>query len=256
MAYKGLIFDVDGTAVPLGVMEAGEELRTTIARCKDKLHLCAATGRVPEFARPILKNLGLVDPCVIMGGSAIVNPQTFEVLWEKHMDAPQISAVAKILSGFKANLYAGKTASEDSTHIISPLPEEPFMAIYALAMKPDDALALIEALSGLDGVAAHPTPSWDKANIDVHITHAEGTKEYGIHRLKEILGLKSEELVGVGDSANDMPIFNAVGLKIAIGSGSPELIRLADQVAPTLEQDGLAFTINQVATILNNGERA
>lgn len=247
MAYKGVIFDVDGTTVPLGAMEADPETQAAIEENREVIHLCAATGRSAEFARPILKSLGLVDPCVIMGGSAIVDPQSFEVLWEKTIDAAQVEEVAKILKGFEAQLFICKDASQESEQVEDIPTRTPLVILYALAMKPAKALSLIEELDGIDNVAAHSTPSWDEGMVDVHITHAEGTKEHGIYELKRLIGLTAHELVGVGDSGNDMPIFRAVGHRVAVGNASPELINLADEVAPSLEEHGLVSVINRVA---------
>lgn len=43
---------------------------------------------------------------------------------------------------------------------------------------------------------------------------------------------------------NDLPLFEASGLKIAMGNGAEELKAKADYVAPSIDDDGVAFAIN------------
>jgi len=49
----------------------------------------------------------------------------------------------------------------------------------------------------------------------------------------------------VGDSGNDLPLFERAGLKIAMGNGTKELKKRADWIAPTQEEDGLAVAIRK-----------
>ena len=69
-------------------------------------------------------------------------------------------------------------------------------------------------------------------------------KGSGIARMGEMLGVEPSEMAAVGDSYNDLPMFAACGLPIAMG-GSPEEIRAAAKLtAPAVEEDGLAYAID------------
>lgn len=50
-------------------------------------------------------------------------------------------------------------------------------------------------------------------------------------------------MIGVGDGYNDYPMLEACGLKVAMGNAVDELKVIADIVAPSIEQDGLAKVI-------------
>ena len=58
-----------------------------------------------------------------------------------------------------------------------------------------------------------------------------------------ILGVKKEEVVGFGDGDNDLPIFEAVGYKVAMSNGSDKLKNLADFITENADQDGVARVI-------------
>jgi hydroxymethylpyrimidine pyrophosphatase-like HAD family hydrolase len=81
--------------------------------------------------------------------------------------------------------------------------------------------------------------------IDVHITHAQATKQHSIQVLIESLGLDSSEVIGIGDSANDLPIFKATGHRIAMGNAEAILKGQADEIAPHVDDDGLAQIIEK-----------
>ena len=47
----------------------------------------------------------------------------------------------------------------------------------------------------------------------------------------EKIGISPEDCIGVGDSPNDLPMFETVGWSVAVGSAFPEVKDAADAVA-------------------------
>jgi hypothetical protein len=87
---------------------------------------------------------------------------------------------------------------------------------------------------------------WGSINGSViHITNKESSKESGVKYIQNKLGIFKEESIGIGDMFNDLPLFKAVGLKVAMGNGTDELKKQADVVAPTLKEDGVAWLIEK-----------
>jgi hydroxymethylpyrimidine pyrophosphatase-like HAD family hydrolase len=60
-----------------------------------------------------------------------------------------------------------------------------------------------------------------------------------------MLGVRYEEIIGVGDGHNDVPLLEAVGLKVAMGNAPDEVKAIADYVAPKLSEDGVADVIQR-----------
>jgi hydroxymethylpyrimidine pyrophosphatase-like HAD family hydrolase len=60
-----------------------------------------------------------------------------------------------------------------------------------------------------------------------------------------MLGVKYEEIIGVGDSYNDYSLLMASGLKVAMGNAVKELKDVADYIAPSVDEDGLAEVIER-----------
>jgi hydroxymethylpyrimidine pyrophosphatase-like HAD family hydrolase len=49
----------------------------------------------------------------------------------------------------------------------------------------------------------------------------------------------------VGDSDNDIPMLQAAGLGVAMGNANERVKAVADWIAPSLDEDGVAATIQQ-----------
>jgi len=61
----------------------------------------------------------------------------------------------------------------------------------------------------------------------------------------EILGIKTDEIIAVGDGYNDFPFLMACGLKVAMGNAVPELKAIADYIAPSVDEDGIVDVIER-----------
>lgn len=64
-------------------------------------------------------------------------------------------------------------------------------------------------------------------------------KGTGIRRLAGFLGIPVGDTIAVGDSANDIDMFRAAGISVAMGNGSEEAKAAADYVTTNLEEDGI-----------------
>jgi phosphoserine phosphatase len=52
--------------------------------------------------------------------------------------------------------------------------------------------------------------------------------------------------VAVGDGENDIPMFQAVGTRVAMGNGSDRLKAVAHALAPPCEDDGAANVVHRI----------
>ena len=63
--------------------------------------------------------------------------------------------------------------------------------------------------------------------------------------VSKLLNIKTKHISGVGDSNNDFPLLLACGLKVAMGNANSDLKQIADFVAPSVEEDGVATVIER-----------
>ena len=247
--YKALITDLDGTAV--SIASNGSDINDATKRAVHKAtragkKLACATGRDWKIAQPIITKLGFTSPCIIDGGTRIVEPTTGKTLWEKTLEE---NVPDQILGILKSETKTGLIMhSLDATcqplNTIESLPST-LHFVYLLSVSEETAVRVSNKLNVQRYAVAYFTPAWSGDGlVDIHITHPQATKEHAIKVWQKREGVTKEEVIGLGDSGNDIPIFQSSGLKVAVGNATPSLKQLADYIAPSVDDQALEYVIN------------
>lgn len=244
--YKLLIFDLDGTAIPNKPDGMPSEKLVTAVNILQKkgIKVCAATGRPRFNSKPITDKLGLVDPCIISGGTQVINPVDGTTLWEKDMSQDQVEAIIKISLPYDYKIFM----SDDK--VSKPAREQVIRGseriIYIMTVSKEDTEVILKDLSKISDITPHKVKSWTPDHYDIHVTHFGATKKHALEVLLEMLQIKKDEVVAAGDSNNDLPLFELAGYKIAMGNGSEEMKQKADIIAKDADNDGLAIAIEDL----------
>lgn len=243
MKFQALIFDLDGTAVELRESALpSKRLVRAVGSAKKLMKVSVATGRPITNCREILRDLDITDPCVISGGSQIINPKTEQVLWEKKLDLNQVKIVLEALINLYCKVLFSDELLDDDIEMDpnKKIAEHAENVIYAMEMEENDVDSVVKKLDKIPNIAVHPMPSWREGKKDVHITHQMATKRHALEKLLSIINVSKEHVVSVGDSGNDIPLFEVSGYKVAMGNATDELKKAADTVVESVLNDGLA----------------
>ncbi len=81
------------------------------------------------------------------------------------------------------------------------------------------------------------------------ITHRDTTKGSAIELLLAHLGIDAADAIAVGDSWNDLEMFEVCGTAVAMGNAQPELKALADFVTTDVLDDGVANAFRRLGLI-------
>jgi hypothetical protein len=81
----------------------------------------------------------------------------------------------------------------------------------------------------------------------LHLKHKNVNKGTGLVEVARIMGLKPENFAALGDSANDIHMFNAAGMGLAAGSATAEIKAAADYVAQKPYGEGAAEALYWLA---------
>jgi len=80
----------------------------------------------------------------------------------------------------------------------------------------------------------------------VEATHPQANKGEAVRYLaEELLDLKPDQVMTVGDNFNDLEMLRYAGLGVAMGDAPAAVKQAADWVAPGVEQDGVAVALEQ-----------
>jgi Cof subfamily protein (haloacid dehalogenase superfamily) len=252
MKTKAIIFDIDGTVIDSPSQKVSSERMNHAFRSTEaEYYMSAATGRVWTFAKPVLKSLGLEDPCIISAGTQICNPQTGEIIWQTTIDATDLQAVVGIVQqypDFKV-LYNDNDEEAYLHGGINPaelLIQEPVYFFEQIFIPKEIAPEIVSKLSEIEGIAVTLVVAQREGFNDIHVTNRNATKEHAVAELLNIIGVDKSNTTGVGDGHNDIHLFNAVDKKVAMGNAVPELKQMADEIIGDVKEDGLAIYLEQL----------
>lgn len=249
MKYKSLLLDVDGTLVPVGPYTIpSAQVRSSIDSVRDSVAISLVSGRPIDWLKETFDTLHLTHPCVINGGSQIIDPVTHSILWEQPIHPDSLAAIMRVIHDFGITSF---TINDDGVEHKNPKdhPIKKPLAIqlsYFSSKKESDDC--IKQLQQIPNLSFHKFYSWDKNrdySQEVYITHARANKQHAVSELVRMMGLHRDEIIAVGDSRNDIPLFDVCGLKVAMGNADDKLKLIADYVAPTVDEDGVADVIQK-----------
>lgn len=256
-AFSALLLDLDGTLI-------GPDERITprvadaVRRAAERVPVSIVTGREPHDVLRFSRELGLATPQVCDGGASVLDPATDGYLWRTPIPLDAAREVMAALNGQRAAFIAThqngvvthETHGRGPDHVGAP----DYNRISALDLSREDA----EALAGR--FTSHSKVSVALAYLPynklwaVDFTRTGVNKAVGASKLAELLGVALDTTAVVGDSYNDVPLFKACGLRVAMGNAPPEIQGMADYVAPSVERDGLAAAIDRYLVPQLDGE--
>lgn len=245
MLYKALLTDVDRTLlITPDAMPTGK-VREAITSTNDTMHIGLATSRPYEKIKDISEYLGLSGPSIVSNGAQVVNVKTGEYYHEYPISPEATHSSCKLLQNDKENIrFWVQDDGTDYDYNEHYTPNKPFVVV-AYGMNHTTADRLLPLLAAIEDTFSTKVPSYEPGKVDIMTTSVNATKQHGVKAVADILGIKPHEIIGVGDGYNDRPLLMGCGLKIAMGNAVEELKEIADDIAPSVDDDGLAYVIRK-----------
>lgn len=240
--YKAFMIDLDGTMI--GRNESiSSRVADAVIGLSSKLSISIATGREPKDVLRFSRQLGLTLPQISDNGALILDPTTGNEVWSAPLGPRHAKHIITTLISqdvFFLATHPGGTITE-----IKELTHWEMTRVSALDMAEPHADTLVADFD------AHPELHVVKVFLPynglwaVDFTRSGITKATAIYWLGQILGISPANMIAAGDSYNDLPMLKACGLRIVMGDAPDELKAIADYVAPSVDDDGLAVAIEE-----------
>lgn len=245
------MLDVDGTLVPYDFAALpSDAVAAAVKKAQEKVTVCVVTGREYGFIQDVLKKLHMQKGyAVVNNGAQVVELGTEKLLYERPIEPHDTDEIIKVLEEESITFYIKKNYN-DRTFVNGPYKKGDVIKsasmFFASEEYPEEKIdRVFKKLSPLSAITLYKTHHSTPDAFGLNITHVKATKLHGVEVIMEKLGLKREELIGVGDSYNDFSLLMACGLKIAMGNAIDDLKAIADYVAPDVADDGVADVINK-----------
>ena len=240
--YRLFLLDLDGTLlgsdghisprVAQAVRTVAERVQTSIATGRER-------GDVMRFAG----ELGLKSPQISDNGAMILDPVSGTCLWCAPLPQPHAQEVLARLDGLGMEFIA--TDEIGTMTSLAQAEGRTLNRVSALDLSQraaDDVLAGYASVAALDAMKVF-LPYNGLWAVDFTATGVN--KGMAARKLADLAGVEGSQVIAAGDSYNDLPLLEASGLGIAMGDAPDGLKSIADYVAPTVEEDGLAVAIEE-----------
>ena len=266
------ISDLDGTLL--------NKNATLSAYTKDALnkfaargiHFTVATGRTTDAAKQIMAGVELSVPIVTFNGTILYDTMQDSYVKVYHLTDDAVRSILAVLKTHGVTGLAYECRDGTLTAYYEPLTRNPicdFMedrsARYrSVFRRTDDFRSLspehimyFSLLDTYDHIwpvyhALKSLPGMNLALVDdeygsdlwfLEVFSAEASKQHAVTFLRKEYGYES--VVGFGDNSNDLPMFKACDVRVAVRNAKDDVRAAADCICPSYAEDGVVKWIER-----------
>ena len=259
--YRLIALDVDGTLLD-SQHRLAPEVRDAIHQAQERGALvCLATGKLLASVTDLTETLRLTGPQITCNGAALMDATTGEALQSWPIDGATrevaITAIRDCAPDQALAWYTTNSIYTDATpgaldSILAAYHEPPLHHVARLDGQLPPALKLL-----MTGDPAHLAPLRDQlaARLGARATVMRTTADFveivsprvskgiALRALARSLNIAQAEIVAIGDGDNDLPLFEAAGVGIAMANAMPELKRRAHAISASANEHGVAHAL-------------
>lgn len=278
-AIRIVALDLDGTLLD-SEKRLSEVNRDALARAAEKgVEIVPTTGRFFGMMPLAVRDLPFVRYAITINGAQVYDRETDTAIVRDEIPLDMALGVMEVLDRYdviydcyrqnwgwmtaalqeKAADYATnehylrmvrefrKPVPELKAHLRETAANGDVQKIMLFAANRERSAA-IDRLRGLsDEIAARfpeikvTASTWNNLELNIRTAH----KGNALRRFAEHLGLTLENCMAFGDGMNDFTMVEAAGLGIAMANAEPEVKRVAKDMVPSNDEDGVARGIEK-----------
>ncbi len=248
MKYKALISDIDGTLGPVALMPLpSDKVKESILSAQKRgLIFTLATGKPFSLVEYLVDYLALTAPLIVDNGAALYDPKTKKQIIEYTIPNGESTEILHFIQEYTKEYRV--SCSSGNFKNIKDLKKDMCVrkfVILDLTLSEADSLIKKLEMQFKDLHIVKTSSDLGKKYYAVYISSAQATKLHAVAKFAELEGILPAEIIGIGDHYNDFPLLMACGFKVAMGNAVQELKAIADYIAPTVEDDGLAHVLEK-----------
>ncbi len=281
--YKLIAIDIDGTLLN-SKSELTENTIEILKKASEKgIYIVLTSGRMTSVIKDFCKKIGADKFLIAENGASIVDLQLDELIYKRYIPKNVVLDIINMCE--ENNIYYMIYTNKElivknlkhmalffykqnynpnarlNTHIatceyIKAL-EDDFTKI--MICDEDRAIynSIVNKLRKNDNIDVMDIPhvstkvlnigteekiiSYSYADISAKNTN----KWTALENLITMLGIKREEVIAIGDNINDIQMIKNAGLGVAMANATPVVRDIADEVAPSNDEDGVAYIVKK-----------
>lgn len=258
---KMVAIDIDGTLLGDDLVISPAAKEAIAAAMAKGVHVTLATGRMYQSALPYAQELGVAVPLITYQGGLVKLSSSGETLYHRELPRHLAEDVIKkarqynfhINAYYQDRLYMeqdsrrGRKYSQVTgveIHLVDDLcqflTDDP---TKLLVIGREEELDLMQSkCSELFGEKVYITKS---KNHFLEFLHPQATKGNGVEAVAGWLGISPSQVMAIGDSYNDVEMFQRVGWSVVMGNARDEVKQHANYVTACQQDDGVAEAIRK-----------
>jgi Cof subfamily protein (haloacid dehalogenase superfamily) len=229
-----------------------------------------ATTRNPDTTRPFCDELEINDPIICSNGAQVWGSPRGPIWAIHHIPREAALAIAQMADEYDFEL---STTIGSTTYLrqrpgqpLGPLtPHITVVPANADAIVGDPIRILLKGPEALDRIIQLCHSRFiGQCRTDVHYER-DGTprlmcvlppgadKGTALSLVLDRLGIQRQRSLAIGDNLNDLPMFGVAGTSVAVGNALEQVKRRASAVAPSDDEEGVAWALERFVL---TGERS
>ncbi len=264
MKIHMVAIDLDGTLLNSDkeITQATADILRT-AREQAGVKIVLATARPPRSVVPFYDLLDLDTPMVNYNGALVVDPTCGHVLMHRPIPAkvcrgiinlarktyPDVLVSAEVMDHWFTDRFDPAYNTETGL-LFPPDKVEPVenwadqsMTKLLLLGKPK---RLGEACQAVHQAFPHQVNIVQTEDHLLQIMHATVSKAQALRVVAAEMQLRRNQVMAIGDNANDVGMLQWAGIAVAMENASPQALAVADHVADHHDADGAAHAVRQL----------
>ena len=260
-----LVLDIDGT-IAGNSNEVSERVVNAIAAVKAKgVRVAIATGRMYQSAVRFHQTIQSDMPLAAYQGALLKDPRDNQLYHHHHLPLEMAQTLLDSLG--KLPLEAIQVYVDDNLYIHESNPLSDGYAERSrvslnyleelgplLTVAPTKVLGMTQDTQLIDELLESMRDSFPPEELYLtkslptffEATHPGINKGVVVKFMaEELLGLQPQDVMVVGDSYNDLEMFDYAGTAVAMGNAEAEVRARASWQAPSIDEDGVAAAIEQ-----------
>lgn len=265
MKFKGMLFctDLDGTLLR-GDKTISEENREAIEYFKSEGGAFTfITGRMPSYSMDVCEAIAPNAPFGCVNGGGVYDHRKGEYAWTHPIDPSVKALIAHVdktvpnvgiaIHGFHTVYFCRETESLARFRSVTRLPnitadyrkvDEPCGKVLFSADTEEKMTALQEALF------AHPLASefsFVRSERTLFEILPKGiSKGTAFGKMVALLGVDPKKTIAIGDYSNDIEMFKAAHIGVAVANACDEAKAAADYITVSNEEHAIAQVISDI----------
>ena len=266
MSIKLVTIDIDGTLLN-SERKVTPKVKAAIQKAtKLGVNVVLATGRPTIGVMSLIKELGLDNNhgfMITYNGAMIQNAGTEEVLiqhplpFEDYLDVELLSRKLGVHLHVQdyTTMYTANRDLSPYTINEATLTGIPVSYRAVSEMTPDIKIIksmMIDHEDILDAAIKRiPQEYFDKYEMVksspyyLEVLNKKATKGEAVKELAELLNIKQEEVMALGDNENDLSMIEYAGIGVAMGNAVESVKKAANEITKTNDEHGVAHAFEQ-----------